>query len=803
MVLSLLTMVSSITYAYDFEVDGLYYRIISDNQVEITYKELYDHSYSGQLEIPEKVKNDDISYDVVAVGSYAFYYCTEITGSLNLPNSINSIGDHAFHGCNNLTGNLTIPNSVTTIGISAFNDCSSFTGPLMIPESVNTIGDLAFANCGGLTGSLEIPESITSISGCVFSGCSGLTGSLIIPNTVTEIGYGAFMNCGFTGNLVIPNSVKSIHGYAFFGCSSFTGQLVIPTTITSIEESTFGYCEGFSGMLTIPDNITTIGKGAFYNCNGLDEKLTIPNSIKSIGNNAFLNCSSLTLVESQIESPHNIDNTVFRGIGNPARLVVPMGTKNKYSELSGWTANFKEIVEIGETPIYSLSITSSGNGATMFDGNEIRNTSQEYQINSGSSVSLTFYPDKGYKLGGVKVNDSKVFFLGESYTIEKIYTNTVIEVIFEELDKKEFVTINGINYQVKSYEDHLFTLDEGDYGTILDVPELLYYQGGEWKVVGINENALLSCKDLAAVIWNPREQFTATTINDNLLLYVKDEAYAPSDIKNVVVNGHAKSITLTDAQSRNNFYCPEAFTAESIVYSHGYSMKTGMNETRGWETISLPFDVQEISHSSKGEIVPFAKWSEVSEMKPFWLYELSGDGFIEAKEIKANTPYIISMPNNDLYEDSYKLSGRVLFSSRNVVVNKSEDLNKVVSGSKIFIPNFTEKDTNAGYYALNVNNDYSFNEGGGNEGSMFVLNLRKIHPFEAYMTSTSGTRTINVFDGATTAIRGIEEMVSSQQTIKVYDLSGRLIKTATNMETIKQELPIGVYIVNNKKMIIK
>ena len=43
--------------AYDFEVDGLCYNIISSNQVEVTYKEYYGQGdYSGKLVIPEKVK---------------------------------------------------------------------------------------------------------------------------------------------------------------------------------------------------------------------------------------------------------------------------------------------------------------------------------------------------------------------------------------------------------------------------------------------------------------------------------------------------------------------------------------------------------------------------------------------------------------------------------------------------------------------------------------------------------------------------------------------------------------------------
>ena len=378
-----------------------------------------------------------------------------------------------------------------------------------------------------------------------------------------------------------------------------------------------------------------------------------------------------------------------------------------------------------------------------------------------------------------------------------------VEVEFEETVVDKDFTIDGINYEIISFDEHTLMVKAGDYGLILVIPDKIIYQDEEWTITDIVEEALQNCEDLAAIIWNPSAPFTAHVTNPNLLLYVKDEAYAPADTKNVVVNGFAKAITLIDAQRGNNFYCPEAFIAQSIVYTHNYGMKTGLNESRGWETISLPFDVQQIVHSSKGEITPFALWTSGGSTKPFWLYELSGSGFVEAGVIKANTPYIISMPNNENYPNDYQLSGRVTFSALNAEVKKSDEVQSASFGSITFIPSFINHDAEAGYYALNVNNDFVNYEGSENEGSKFILGLRKIHPFEAYMTSTSGTRSIDISEGMTTGIKGIEEVVSSPGVIKVYDLSGRLIKYGASMDAIRQELPSGVYIINNKKMIIK
>jgi len=468
-------------------------------------------------------------------------------------------------------------------------------------------------------------------------------------------------------------------------------------------------------------------------------------------------------------------------------------------------ADTKVEVEFEEIPVttYSLSIKAVGKGSATYKNTTVRDDNQAFTVNEGSDVTIAFIPDDGYRIKMVKHDGVDVTsnMIDNSYTISDIHADATVEVEFEE--RVNSFTEDGISYQVTSWEGYALTVVAADDGLVLEIPDKISNQDEEWTVTGIDGNVLDDHEILAAIIWNPEALFTARVTNPNLLLYVKDEQYAPATIKNVVVNGYANSITLTDAQSGNNFYCPRAFTAGIISYSHRYWMKTGINESRGWETLALPFDVQKISHSTKGEITPFANWHDGDSTYPFWLYQLRANGFIEADAIKANTPYIISMPNNDRYSTEYHLNGRVDFTAKNVEVKRSDDIQTSAFSDRTFIPNFVEQGKNAGYYALNVNNEYEVYQGEEAEGSKFVLNLRQIHPFEAYMTTASNTRSIGIFDDMTTCIKGIEEVAFSPSDIKVYDLSGRLVKTSSSMESISQELPVGVYIVNNRKMIIK
>ena len=376
----------TVANAHDFEVDGIYYNILSeeDKTVEVTCRGSsygsYSDEYSGDITIPANVIYNGASYSVTTIGSSAFYNCSSLA-NITIPNSVTTIGNSAFTGCTSLAS-ITIPNSVTTIGNNAFYNCSSLAS-ITIPNSVTTIGNSAFYKCSSLA-SITIPNSVTTIGSNAFYNCSSLasisvatgnttydsrdncnaiietaTNTLIsgcqntvIPSSVTTIGDYAFGGRNSLTSIEIPNSVTTIGSWAFYSCSSLAN-INIPNSITTIEKYAFGYCSSLTSI-NIPNSVTTIGNSAFAscsslasisvatgnttydsrdNCNAIIETATntlisgcqntvIPNSVTTIGDFAFAGRSSLTSIEIP-NSVTTVGLSAFASCSSLASITTP------------------------------------------------------------------------------------------------------------------------------------------------------------------------------------------------------------------------------------------------------------------------------------------------------------------------------------------------------------------------------------------------------------------------------------------------------------------------------------------------
>ena len=95
LMLTVLLSVSVSSYAYDFEVDGIYYTIesLDDLTCRVTSG---DNKYSGNIVIPSVVKYSNMKFTVDEIEGEAFR--NSKVNSVKIPNSISSIGVSAFEG---------------------------------------------------------------------------------------------------------------------------------------------------------------------------------------------------------------------------------------------------------------------------------------------------------------------------------------------------------------------------------------------------------------------------------------------------------------------------------------------------------------------------------------------------------------------------------------------------------------------------------------------------------------------------------------------------------------------------------
>ena len=165
--------------AYDFEVDGIYYNIISnvDLTVEVTnkYKGLVgsNDSYSGSVVVPDMVRYENKNYSVVRIGGDAFgSYCgdgCDIT-EVVLPETIEEIRPDAFRNCYKLL-KINMPENLNIIGSCAF--CRTELATLVIPDCCTAIGSSAFEGCGNLR-MVVLGKGLKIIENKAFGSCSKL-----------------------------------------------------------------------------------------------------------------------------------------------------------------------------------------------------------------------------------------------------------------------------------------------------------------------------------------------------------------------------------------------------------------------------------------------------------------------------------------------------------------------------------------------------------------------------------------------------------------------------------------------------
>ena len=282
---------------------------------------------------------------------------------------------------------------------------------------------------------------------------------------------------------------------------------------------------------------------------------------------------------------------------------------------------------------------------------------------------------------------------------------------------------------------------------------------GEWQKVEYNDFAKLATKlsgkpaniVMRGCIVKDADINAMRGDNSNILVYA-DEAY---EADNVVKDGTCANLVLDDTKS---FMVNEDFQAANVTLKR--SVKNAGNYT-----VCLPFKV------SKEDM----KAASIATYKGI-VDNNSAVTFEKVNEVDANVPFIANY-NEAVNEFTFNDKG---------VVNTKNGLGSTFVGT--YTPGSAK-----GKYGLTDKNTF---QKGGDKATTKA--------FRAYLElpEVSGAKTLSLdfTDGETT---GIEDPTISfaNKGVKVYSLQGNLIATASSMSDL--HLSNGIYIINNKKVIIK
>ena len=241
--------------------------------------------------------------------------------------------------------------------------------------------------------------------------------------------------------------------------------------------------------------------------------------------------------------------------------------------------------------------------------------------------------------------------------------------------------------------------------------------------------------------------------NSNILVYA-DEAY---EADNVVKDGKCAKLVLDDTKS---FMVNEDFQAANVI------LKRSVNA--GYNTMCLPFWVSK-DDMKAASIATFKEIVDKEDNNSVVTFE-------KADHVEANVPFVANY-NEAVTEFTFTDKG---------VVNTNN------GHGTTFVGTYTPGSVEGKY---NLASDCTFKKGDAEATT---------DAFGAYLELPEGyeakTLSLGYTDGE---LAGIESITTSfgNKGVKVYSLQGNQIATASSMSEL--HLSNGIYIINNKKVVIK
>lgn len=283
---------------------------------------------------------------------------------------------------------------------------------------------------------------------------------------------------------------------------------------------------------------------------------------------------------------------------------------------------------------------------------------------------------------------------------------------------------------------------------------------GDWQQVEYNDFIKLASKlsvnatsiDMRGTITKAVDVKGMRGDHSNVLVFA-DEAYSAN---NVINNGKCANLVLDETKA---FASPEDFNAENVSITRPVYA--------GYNSMCLPFWVNKEDMKANNLLTYKENVEEDYQVKI---------NFETKDAIDANVPFIAELGSDATEPLTFKNKG---------IVNTPASLGNTFLGTMAPM-------SGEGKYGLGTDNQ--FHKGG---------EKAHINAFHAYLEmpeSQSAKAFVLAIDGETTGISAITNNGKSEA-VKVYNLQGCQVATATSTKDLN--LPAGIYIINNKKVVVK
>ncbi|MBQ6209931.1 MAG: leucine-rich repeat domain-containing protein [Prevotella sp.] len=644
--------------------------------------------------------------DITSIGNIAFISCDKlktIVAQMAVPASLDDEAFEDYHysnvilyvpkGCKTAYQQADVWRNFQTI-VEMDGDDIGGGDIIMIDDS--TFSALTFEGVRMVFKILDPVAKTVQVGNDTVSIDRSTAGTVTIPTfvngyTVVGIGRSGFHSCAELTTVWLPDSLQFIGDYAFYGCTKLR-TIQIPETVYGISENAFTGCSELTdvscpyipgvnlGVVFPNANVEIIG----YKASDEDYDVVIPRLVTSIGQRTFSHCQNIRTM--RVEE----GNSVYDSRDNCNAIILTAENKLLYGCKN--TSIPETITAIGEyafeghTGLVAIAIPAA-----------------VAAIGEGAFTGCTGLTSVTSRIATPYAIDDSVFS-AQTYQTATLYVPEGTKQLYLQTNGwKNFVNIveRDETYSIVAYKKDGLQTNYSGIGTF-SVPD----DAVAVVIMGSTSNITVLPND-----------------NPNTLYYINSNESVPSGVSNNVVIGDvADNITLVEGY---DFFVPLLFTANTISYSMTPTKGSSRGTIRGWETIVLPFDVERVT-TNNGEIDWFH--SNDDESKNFWVRSFSDTSvedleriiYENVQDFKANTPYIIAVPDNHWGEKWNLVGKQMVFHGSNATLMPNVD--KSIERGVYKITGTTT--------SMTLNNVWVMND----EGSSFVEKEKaEVKPFHAYI----------------------------------------------------------------------